>query len=170
MNGICHYSQMQVSATSSYQKNYFQLQIDETINVLIKLFLEYNATLMKENVLHSEQQDGEQGQQDQQQQDQQQDGGQGQQDQQQIMDESNIRHFTFEELANYDGGEGREAYAAVNGKVYDVTMKIRWAGGNHFGLHAGQDLTRQFMGCHQGLIERLLTLPQIGVLDVADSN
>lgn len=33
---ICHLSQMQVFATSYYQKNYFQLQIDSRVNDLVR--------------------------------------------------------------------------------------------------------------------------------------
>lgn len=40
INEICHYSQMQVFATSYYQKNYFQMQIDNTVSNLINLLLE----------------------------------------------------------------------------------------------------------------------------------
>jgi hypothetical protein len=39
---ICHYSQMQVFATSSYQKNYFQYQIDDATNGLIN-FIQENS-------------------------------------------------------------------------------------------------------------------------------
>ena len=40
INEICHYSQMQIFATSYYQKNYFQMQIDDTVSNLINLYLE----------------------------------------------------------------------------------------------------------------------------------
>lgn len=36
---ICHYSQMQVFATSNYQKNYFQVQMNEVVDRLICLLL-----------------------------------------------------------------------------------------------------------------------------------
>ncbi len=74
------------------------------------------------------------------------------------------RTFTPEELAFYDGSSGRSAYVAVNGNVYDVTMLIRWAGGTHFGVYAGKDLTVPFMGCHQGVKEVLRNVPKIGTL------
>ncbi len=35
---ICHLSQMQVFATSYYQKHYFQLQIDNYVNDLLNRF------------------------------------------------------------------------------------------------------------------------------------
>lgn len=49
--------------------------------------------------------------------------------------------FTLEDLAEYDGKEGRPAYVAVDGMVYDFTELGRWQGGTHNGFEAGQDLT-----------------------------
>jgi predicted heme/steroid binding protein len=155
---ICHYSQMQVFATSFYQKNYFQLQIDEAINGLINFYSE-NQGVREENQLYSVQQQGEQ-------QGEQQEQVEPSQEQEQ---NETMRTFTAEELAYYDGGEGRPAYVAVNGNVYDVSMVLRWAGGTHFGLHAGQDLSGEFMGCHLGITERLDSLPKIGVLLEGDN-
>lgn len=72
--------------------------------------------------------------------------------------------FTLEELAKYDGANGRPAYVAVNGMVYDVSLERTWGGGTHFSLYAGKDLTAQFNGCHGGNMEVLRNLPQVGVL------
>ncbi|MFA5140802.1 MAG: YHS domain-containing protein [Elusimicrobiota bacterium] len=53
--------------------------------------------------------------------------------------------FTLEELKKFDGKEGRPAYAAVDGIVYDMTDVHAWKNGGHMGKHsAGQDLTRAF--------------------------
>lgn len=49
--------------------------------------------------------------------------------------------FTVETLAEFDGKEGRPAYVAVDGLVYDFTDLGRWSGGTHNGYEAGQDLT-----------------------------
>ncbi len=49
--------------------------------------------------------------------------------------------FTLESLAEYDGKEGRPAYVAVDGVVYDFTELSLWSGGSHNGYEAGQDLT-----------------------------
>ncbi|AOT73033.1 hypothetical protein Gferi_07485 [Geosporobacter ferrireducens] len=76
----------------------------------------------------------------------------------------NQREFTLEELAQYDGSDGRSAYVAVNGIVYDVSLEATWGGGTHFSLYAGRDLTGAFMGCHSGRPEILRNLPQVGVL------
>lgn len=55
---------------------------------------------------------------------------------------SGERVFTLDELAGYDGKDGKPAYVAVDGIVYDVTALSRWLGGFHMNLHnAGQDLS-----------------------------
>lgn len=53
----------------------------------------------------------------------------------------NDKLFTKEELAQFDGKNGRKAYYAYEGHVYDVTGSKLWQEGQHFGLEAGQDLT-----------------------------
>jgi predicted heme/steroid binding protein len=61
------------------------------------------------------------------------------------------RQFTLEELAKYDGKNGRPAYVAINGKVYDVTDSPTWIEGNHFGEHdAGKDLTEGLYASSHG--------------------
>ena len=74
------------------------------------------------------------------------------------------KEFTLEELSTYDGANGRAAYAAVNGIIYDMSKEATWGGGTHFGLYAGKDLSTQFMGCHKGMLEVLNRLPKVGVL------
>lgn len=50
--------------------------------------------------------------------------------------------MTSSELAKFDGREGRPAYIAVNGRIYDVSDSSLWRNGDHQGQHqAGQDLT-----------------------------
>ncbi len=50
--------------------------------------------------------------------------------------------LTPEELAHYDGQEGRPAYIAYQGVVYDLTDSRLWKKGLHMGKHrAGTDLT-----------------------------
>jgi predicted heme/steroid binding protein len=54
------------------------------------------------------------------------------------------RKFTLEELKQYDGKNGKPAYIAYKGKVYDVTEDYLWIDGNHQGEHvAGKDLTEE---------------------------
>lgn len=73
-------------------------------------------------------------------------------------------NFTLEELLQYDGKNGRPAYVAVNGIVYDVSNSSAWQAATHFGLMAGNDLTEEFNDCHQGNLRILNTLPRVGVL------
>jgi predicted heme/steroid binding protein len=53
---------------------------------------------------------------------------------------------TSDELARFDGHEGRRAYVAIKGKVYDFTDSPMWQGGGHAGQHqAGRDLTAELL-------------------------
>ena len=55
-----------------------------------------------------------------------------------------LKKFTLEELAKYDGKDGNPAYIAYKGKVYDVSESWLWDDGDHQGLHeAGKDLTEE---------------------------
>ena len=59
--------------------------------------------------------------------------------------------MTHEELRNYDGKEGRKAYVAYKGKVYDVTDSSLWKKGEHQGMHiAGSDLTEAMLDAPHG--------------------
>jgi len=52
------------------------------------------------------------------------------------------REFTPDELATYNGRDGKPVYVALNGKVYDVTASKMWKGGEHIKRHhAGNDLS-----------------------------
>jgi len=51
------------------------------------------------------------------------------------------RVFTREELAEFDGQEGRPAYVAYAGKVYDVTNSGHVSDGAHYQHEMGADLT-----------------------------
>jgi predicted heme/steroid binding protein len=56
--------------------------------------------------------------------------------------------FSKEKLAQYNGKNGMEAYIAINGIVYDVSKK--WKNGQHHGLEAGKDLTKEFLESPHG--------------------
>jgi predicted heme/steroid binding protein len=74
------------------------------------------------------------------------------------------RELTPEELDVFDGREGRRAYIAYKGTVYDVTQGGSWPGGRHMGRHqAGQDLTRDLaLAPHNDA--RIRELPVVGAL------
>ncbi len=73
------------------------------------------------------------------------------------------KEFTIEELAKYNGIDGKPSYVAVDGIVYDVSNETSWKAGIHFGLSAGQDLTESFNNCHNKA-EILDQLPKVGIL------
>jgi len=74
------------------------------------------------------------------------------------------RKFTPEELKQYDGREGRPAYIAYKGKVYDVTESYLWINGVHQGQHeAGKDLTKEMALAPHGE-ETIERVKLIGVL------
>lgn len=58
-----------------------------------------------------------------------------------------MKEFTLEELTQYDGSNGKPAYVAVNGLVYDVTNVKGWKDGVHKPWNdkrvAGRDLTSE---------------------------
>jgi predicted heme/steroid binding protein len=69
-----------------------------------------------------------------------------------------MKEFTKEELAKFDGQEGRKAYVAVDGIVYDVTPIKPWEGGKHFkGAHAGADMSAKILESPHGkaVLEKL---------------
>ncbi|MFF5994661.1 cytochrome b5 domain-containing protein [Lysinibacillus sp. KU-BSD001] len=74
------------------------------------------------------------------------------------------RNLTVEQLANFDGKNGRPAYVAVNGLIYDVTNNRAWAAATHFGLLAGKEYSQEFASCHAGQQSILATLPVVGRL------
>ena len=73
--------------------------------------------------------------------------------------------MTREKLAEFDGREGRKAYVAVNGNIYDFTDSNLWQDGEHQGAHqAGCDLTDELKKAPhvRAVIERF---PVIGKLE-----
>lgn len=75
--------------------------------------------------------------------------------------------MTIEELKQYDGKDGRPAYVACNGKIYDVTKSDFWKGGLHMGrFHAGEDLTSS-IGLSPHGEANLFRYPMVGELAAA---
>jgi predicted heme/steroid binding protein len=76
-----------------------------------------------------------------------------------------LRKFTIEDLKKYDGKNGRPAYIAFNGKVYDVTNSVLWGDGEHFSLHkAGEDTSDGISNAPHG-DEKLEAIILIGELE-----
>ena len=51
---------------------------------------------------------------------------------------------TRQQLEENDGKNGKPAYIAYQGKVYDVSDSSFWMEGEHMGMHnAGKDLTEE---------------------------
>lgn len=72
--------------------------------------------------------------------------------------------FTKESLAPFDGKDGRPAYVAHMGKVYDVSGSLMWEDGDHQGEHrAGADLTAE-MDDAPHLPDELDAFPVVGSL------
>jgi predicted heme/steroid binding protein/uncharacterized membrane protein len=69
-----------------------------------------------------------------------------------------------EELAQCDGSEGRPAYVAYKGDIYDVSGSKLWKAGSHLKKHAaGNDLTSALKTAPHGE-EKVLCMPLVGRL------
>jgi predicted heme/steroid binding protein len=73
--------------------------------------------------------------------------------------------FTLEELAQFDGKDGNQAYVAVDGVVYDVTDVPQWRNGSHQGLTAGGDWTSEINQMSPHGTRVLDRLPVVGRLE-----
>jgi predicted heme/steroid binding protein/uncharacterized membrane protein len=72
--------------------------------------------------------------------------------------------LTPEQLASFDGKDGRPAFFAYQGQIYDATASRLWKQGVHMGRHnAGLDLTDSLpLAPHDA--EKLAGLPVVGAL------
>lgn len=61
---------------------------------------------------------------------------------QNVTDIPKIKEYTLDELAQYNGKNGK-TYVAYQGNVYDVSNSYLWKGGVHKGHNAGKDLTEE---------------------------
>lgn len=78
-------------------------------------------------------------------------------------------NLTADELARFDGKEGRPAYFAYAGVIYDATGKTLWKGGSHVGKHlAGSDLTDALRHAPHGE-DRITALPVVGRFVAAEA-
>jgi len=80
------------------------------------------------------------------------------------MDE--IIRITPDELKLCDGQNGRPAFIAYKGKVYDATDCELWSKGEHFDAHkAGQDISDEMSNAPHGE-EKLAAIPLVGELTI----
>ena len=57
---------------------------------------------------------------------------------------ADTKKVTLKELEANNGRNGKPAYLAYKGKVYDVSESSFWLDGDHLGMHeAGKDLTEE---------------------------
>jgi predicted heme/steroid binding protein len=72
--------------------------------------------------------------------------------------------LTLEELADYDGTDGKPAYIAVDGIIYDVTNSGPWSKGTHNGYSAGKDLTKEIKEVSPHGVSKLGNVEAVGIL------
>lgn len=72
--------------------------------------------------------------------------------------------LTVEELALYNGQDGKPAYIAVDGVIYDVSSVEYWSGGTHNGFTSGLDLTNEIKNISPHGLVKLDGLPIVGRL------
>jgi predicted heme/steroid binding protein/uncharacterized membrane protein len=78
------------------------------------------------------------------------------------------KELTPEQLSQFDGRDGRPAYIAYKGMVYDLSNSRLWKNGSHMVKHhAGTDLTGALAQApHQE--DRVLAMPQVGMCVAPD--
>lgn len=84
----------------------------------------------------------------------------------QVMEDN--ENFTLAELSQYDGKEGRPAYFAYEGRVFDATASRLWTNGVHMGRHhAGSDLT-DALKLAPHVEDKIMAMPAVGALVMDD--
>ena len=81
------------------------------------------------------------------------------------MSQTPEKRFTPQELAGFDGSDGKPVYLAYNGVVYDVSASRLWKAGKHMNRHhAGGDMGLELSQAPHDptVLERF---PRVGVLD-----
>jgi predicted heme/steroid binding protein/uncharacterized membrane protein len=77
---------------------------------------------------------------------------------------------TRDGLCQFDGKDGRPAYMAYKGTIYDVTKSRLWKNGSHVTRHAaGNDLTDIMKNAPHGE-DKILAMPRVGKLLAAHEN
>ena len=81
---------------------------------------------------------------------------------------SDSGELTLEELGAFDGEDGRPAYIAFEGIIYDVSNSKLWGNGSHMKRHqAGTDLTDVLSQApHQE--DKVIAMPEIGKVSIVN--
>lgn len=83
-----------------------------------------------------------------------------------ILQSSKSGELTLAELAGFDGEEGRPAYFAFKGIIYDVSQSKLWGNGSHMKRHqAGVDLT-DILSQAPHDEDKILAMPEVGQLSM----
>jgi predicted heme/steroid binding protein len=72
--------------------------------------------------------------------------------------------LTLEQLKEFNGKNGKPAYKAVDGIIYDMSGSMKWANGDHYGNEAGNDLTQAIKERSPHGLVNLQKVVKIGVL------
>lgn len=76
--------------------------------------------------------------------------------------EESVLELTLEELKEFDGQDGKDAYIAVDGIIYDVTDSPLWKNGEHNNFSAGNDLTEEIKNVSPHGVANLERVPEVG--------
>ncbi len=74
--------------------------------------------------------------------------------------------LTLDQLRQFDGKDGRPAYVAVDGIIYDMTNSAAWKNGAHNGFQAGADLTQEIKEVSPHGVGKLENVVEVGRLSV----
>lgn len=78
------------------------------------------------------------------------------------------KEMTEEQLSSFDGKDGRPAYIAYKGIIYDITNSRLWKNGQHMMKHAaGTDLTETIKLAPHGE-DKVLAMTQVGMCVKSD--
>jgi predicted heme/steroid binding protein len=61
-----------------------------------------------------------------------------------------MEEYSKEEIAQFDGTEGRKAYICYHGKIYDVSESPFFVDGQHFQHKVGLDLSEELIDAPHG--------------------
>lgn len=81
------------------------------------------------------------------------------------MSQTPDKRFTPQELAGFDGSDGKPTYVAYKGVVYDISASRMWKGGKHMNRHhAGSDMGLDLSQAPHApdVLERF---PRVGILE-----